>query len=57
MGFLRLAGQTAVMIVTGKVVSEGFDKAKKKITRLLELNQTDGTPSDNDAETRQVEQL
>ncbi len=31
MGILRTITNTAVMIVTGKVVSEGFDKAKKRV--------------------------
>jgi len=34
MGILKLAGQTAVMILTGKFVNEGFDKGKKKLAEI-----------------------
>jgi len=37
MSILRTITSTAVMIVTGKVVSEGFDKAKKRIQDYKEF--------------------
>lgn len=46
MGLLKLAGQTAVMILTGKVVSEGFDKAKKKVVKMRELNKAIHQPEE-----------
>lgn len=54
MGILRLAGQTAVMILTGKVVSEGIDAGKKKYKRYKEFAKSD---EDNakDATVEQVE--
>lgn len=55
MGLLKLAGQTAVMILTGKVVSEGFDKAKKKVVKMRELNKASQPQEQTEPTVQQVE--
>ena len=57
MSILRTITSTAVMIVTGKVVSEGFDKAKKRIQDYKEFVKQQQQQQEADKEPVTVEQV
>lgn len=55
MSILRTITSTAVMIVTGKVVSEGFDKAKKRIKNYKEFVKQQEREAEKSVTVEQVE--
>jgi len=58
MSIFRTITSTAVMIVTGKVVSEGFDKAKKRLQDYKEYaKQQQQQQQEADKEAVTVEQV
>ena len=56
MSILRTITSTAVMIITGKVVSEGFDKAKKRVKDYKEyVKQQEQVADEKPVTVEQVE--
>jgi len=55
MSILRTITNTAVMIVTGKVVSEGFDKAKKRVQNYKEYVRQQQEADNEPVTVQQVE--
>lgn len=54
MSFVKLVAQTATMILTGKVVNEGFERGKKKYAEYKEKKIAEG---DDPKQVGTVEQV